>query len=93
MTSGKKVVFLAKLVGLFVSLSVCKITLKGNSWILTTFSENDLDHHLNPGMFLRIYLHCEMGLALLKAQFSLQLGEVFYSDNGVLVSIMYSYMY
>ena len=51
MTSGKKVVFLTKLVGLFVSLSVCKITLKGNSWILTTFSENDLDHHLNPGMF------------------------------------------
>ena len=32
-------------------------------------------------------------LALLKAQVSLQLGKVFSSDNGVSVSIMYSYMY
>ena len=30
-------------------------------------------------------------LALLKAQVSLQLGKVFISDNGVSVSIMYSY--
>ena len=29
----------------------------------------------------------------LKAQVSLQLGKVFSSDNGVSVSIMYSYMY
>ena len=32
-------------------------------------------------------------VALLKAQVSLQLGKVFSSDNGVSVSIMYSYMY
>ena len=32
-------------------------------------------------------------LALLKAQISLQLGKVFSSDNGVSVSIMYSYTY
>ena len=32
-------------------------------------------------------------LALLKAQVSLQLGRFFSSDNGVSVSIMYSYMY
>ena len=31
--------------------------------------------------------------ALLKAQVSLQLGKVFSSDNGLSVSIMYSYMY
>ena len=31
-------------------------------------------------------------LALLKAQVSSQLGKVFRSDNGVSVSIMYSYM-
>ena len=34
-----------------------------------------------------------MYIALLKAQVSLQLGEVFSSDNGVSVSIMYSYMH
>ena len=32
-------------------------------------------------------------IALLKAQVSLQLGKIFSSDNGVSVSIMYSYMY
>ena len=32
-------------------------------------------------------------LALLKAQVSLQLGNVFSSDNGVSLSIMYSYTY
>ena len=32
-------------------------------------------------------------LALLKTQVSLHLGKVFSSDNGVSVSIMYSYMY
>ena len=32
-------------------------------------------------------------VALLKAKVSLQLGKVFSSDNGVSVSIMYSYMY
>ena len=32
-------------------------------------------------------------VALLKAQVSLQLGKVFSSDDGVSVSIMYSYMY
>ena len=32
-------------------------------------------------------------VAVLKAQVSLQLGKVFSSDNGVSVSIMYSYMY
>ena len=32
-------------------------------------------------------------LALLKAQVSLQLGNVSSSDNGVSVSIMYSYTY
>ena len=31
--------------------------------------------------------------ALLKAQVSLQLGNVSSSDNGISVSIMYSYMY
>ena len=36
---------------------------------------------------------CTGCLALLKAQVSLQLGNVFSSDNGVSVSIMYSYMY
>ena len=40
---------------------------------------------------------CLQGLwapfALLKAKVSLQLGKVFSSDNGVSVSIMYSYMY
>ena len=30
-------------------------------------------------------------IALLKAQVSIQLGKVFSSDNGVSVSIMYSY--
>ena len=39
-------------------------------------------------------LHREqLDLALLKAQVSLQLGNVFSSDNRVSVSIMYSYMY
>ena len=33
-----------------------------------------------------------LSIALLKAQVSLQLGKVFSSDNGVSVSIMYSYM-
>ena len=37
--------------------------------------------------------YCSPNLALLKAQVSLQLGKVFSSDNGVSVSIMYSYMY
>ena len=32
-------------------------------------------------------------VALLKTQVSLQLGKVSSSDNGVSVSIMYSYMY
>ena len=32
-------------------------------------------------------------VALLKAQDPLQFGKVFSSDNGVSVSIMYSYMY
>ena len=32
-------------------------------------------------------------IALRKAQVSLQLGKVFISDNGVSVSIMYSYMH
>ena len=35
----------------------------------------------------------DIWLALLKAHVSLQLGTVFSSDNGVSVSIMYSYMY
>ena len=34
-----------------------------------------------------------ISIALLKAQVSLQLGKVFSSDNGVSVSMMYSYMY
>ena len=39
------------------------------------------------------YVFFTVWLALLKAQVSLQLGKVFSSDNGVSVSIMYSYMY
>ena len=35
----------------------------------------------------------DAGVALLKAQVSLQLVKVSGSDNGVSVSIMYSYMY
>ena len=38
-------------------------------------------------------LYVDISVALLKAQVSLQLGKVFSSDNGVSVSIMYSYMY
>ena len=41
---------------------------------------------------MRIYRKQQI-LALLKAQVSLQLGNVSSSDNGVSVCIMYSYMY
>ena len=44
-----------------------------------------------------VLLDCElcdrMWIALLKAQVSLQLGNVSSSDNGVSLSIMYSYTY
>ena len=36
---------------------------------------------------------CNTLVALLKAQVSLQLGKIFSSDNGVSVSVMYSYMH
>ena len=43
--------------------------------------------------FFKNYHSISPFVALLKAQVSLQLGKVFSSDNGVSVSIMYSYMY
>ena len=46
---------------------------------------------LGWGVWLCVFL-C-LAVALLKAQVSWQLGKVFSSDNGVSVSIMYSYMY
>ena len=40
-----------------------------------------------------LYTNTKVILALLKAQVSLQFRKVFSSDDGVSVSIMYSYMY
>ena len=42
---------------------------------------------------LLVHRYTDSLSALLKAQVSLQLGKIFSSDNGVSVSIMYSYMY
>ena len=46
-----------------------------------------------PLLYCIVYLYSAQLLALFNAQVSLQLGKVFSSDNGVSVSIMYSYMY
>ena len=54
-------------------------------WILDSLWERE--------MVSKNHSALRKNLALLKAQISLQLGKVFSSDNGVSVSIMYSYTY
>ena len=56
---------------------------------------NDINHNLpenKDDCSCVLYYNITL-IAMLKAQVSLQLGKIFRSDNGVSVSIMYSYMY